>query len=666
MSEVETFVVCVDDDHNTLGNPGLTKGNEAAQAVDGKVAIPMFGDNRPEDATDFNDMRRLHGDEAVKRCIDTLIHATTPQSLLPQPTSCNNFPPSEEERPCFIVMNGWFSHGSKRHRPGVYYCYLTVHAKKDAEPIPVEQWICAPMTVEAITYDTQENNFGRLLRFTNSLGNVREYAMPMELLKSYGDELRGELLAMGLEMDTNKARQRIIEYLQFQSPKRRVRCALQVGWFNGSFVLPDQVIGDNATDVIFQSGERNNNEHTVAGTLEGWRENIGVLAIRNPLLLFALSVAFAGPMLSLCNVDGGGVHYFGDSSTGKSTTMDAACSVWGGINFRRSWRSTSNGMEGVAALFNDCLLALDEISECDPKEIGAIVYSLGNGRGKQRAGKSGAARAITRWRCMVMSNGEKTVATAMAEGGYRIKAGQSVRILDVPVSEVYGVFSELHGRLNGEALSNEIKHIATQHYGKVGRAFLERLTRDERDFCAMLAEFKALPLFATSDGEGQDKRAANRFVLIGLAGELATEYGLTGWPEGEAMKAAAYCYRLWQSARGPRNDENRQITEYLSSFIERHGDSRFSSIETDDAIRERAGWWVNDDDGRKYLFTSGGLREALKGFDFNKTLAVLEHLGVLPKSKANGERSQSFNIGSGISKRKVRLYKINPDRLGVN
>ena len=32
-------------------------------------------------------------------------------------------------------------------------------------------------------------------------------------------------------------------------------------------------------------------------------------------------------------------------------------------------------MEGAAALFNDCLLALDEISECDPREVGAIVYA---------------------------------------------------------------------------------------------------------------------------------------------------------------------------------------------------------------------------------------------------------------------------------------------------
>jgi hypothetical protein len=32
--------------------------------------------------------------------------------------------------------------------------------------------------------------------------------------------------------------------------------------------------------------------------------------------------------------------------TGKTTILEAAASVWGGPNYRRSWRATANGMEG--------------------------------------------------------------------------------------------------------------------------------------------------------------------------------------------------------------------------------------------------------------------------------------------------------------------------------
>ena len=35
----------------------------------GVLCIPDFGDNRPEGATDFNDLARLYGIEAVKRLL---------------------------------------------------------------------------------------------------------------------------------------------------------------------------------------------------------------------------------------------------------------------------------------------------------------------------------------------------------------------------------------------------------------------------------------------------------------------------------------------------------------------------------------------------------------------------------------------------------------------
>jgi putative DNA primase/helicase len=473
--------------------------------------------------------------------------------------------------------------------------------------------------------------------------------------------LRGELLAMGVELDSLKARQQLPAYLQREHPKRRVHCALQVGWVGRSFVLPDQVIGPDAAGVIFQSGERGQEEHTRAGTLQGWQDGIGLKASCNPLLLIALSAGFAGPMLARCNAEGGGIHFVGDSSTGKTTAIEASCSIWGGPNYRRSWRATANGMEGAAALFNDCLLALDEISECDPKEVGAIVYALGNGRGKQRASRTGSARGVVRWRCFVLSSGERTIGTTMAEGGHRAKAGQSVRLLDIPAARKFGAWDDLRGAASAAGFSDGIKRTAAQHHGLVGRAFLEKLTHDQRDFCAMLEETKTLPMFSVDGGEGQDKRAAGRFALIGLSGELATEYGLTGWQEGEAIHAAAEGFRLWRSMRGTGNDERRQIAERMSGFLERHGDGRFSDAGTnaDVPVKDRAGWWRDNSNGREYLLTAEAMREALKGFDFNRALDVLQELGGLPKPLADGKRSRLVRI----DKRAIRLYPINPDKL---
>lgn len=566
----------------------------------------------------------------------------------------------EDERPCFRVHDSWVKLDTGRKlRPGVWQ-HTTSKPKGDGEPVPVDSWVCGPLHIEAQTFDSTGNNFGRLLRFKNTASQWRAWAMPMELLKGDGSELRGELLAMGLEIDP-AGRYTLARYLQERAPKRRVRCALQVGWCGDVFVLPDAVIGPGAADVIFQSGERAHEEHGQGGTLDGWRSEIATRAMGNPLFLLALAAAFAGPLLKRTNSEGGGVHFVGDSSTGKTTLLEAGCSVWGGPGYRRSWRATANGMEGAAVLFNDCLLALDEISECDPREVGAIVYALGNGRGKQRASRTGAARSVTRWSAFIVSTGERTIATTMQEGGHRTKAGQSVRLLDVPAARRFGCFDELHGMPSGTALSDAIKRAATVHHGRAGRAFLDRLTHDPRDMAAYLERFKGFPAFNPPDAEGQDKRAASRFALLALAGELATEYGITGWLEGAAADAAVTGFKAWRAMRGRGNNERRQILERLAGFLERHGDSRFSDwMDHETVVRDRAGWWKPDDQGgRLYLFTADGLRETLKGFDFKRALDLLEECGVIPKANATGERGKPENIGG----RKVRVYQVRADAL---
>jgi putative DNA primase/helicase len=63
------IVLCADDDHKTEGNPGVDKATTAALAVGGLIAVPIFGEGRPDDATDFNDLHRLRGPEAVVACI---------------------------------------------------------------------------------------------------------------------------------------------------------------------------------------------------------------------------------------------------------------------------------------------------------------------------------------------------------------------------------------------------------------------------------------------------------------------------------------------------------------------------------------------------------------------------------------------------------------------
>lgn len=66
---VARLIVCADDDAATLGNPGLVKAREAAAAVGADLAVPDFGALARDGLTDFNDLHRLLGVEAVRACI---------------------------------------------------------------------------------------------------------------------------------------------------------------------------------------------------------------------------------------------------------------------------------------------------------------------------------------------------------------------------------------------------------------------------------------------------------------------------------------------------------------------------------------------------------------------------------------------------------------------
>lgn len=64
------IIIAADDDHLTEANPGMTKATAAAQAVGGLLAVPMFPADRPDKATDFNDLHQIAGLEAVRSGIE--------------------------------------------------------------------------------------------------------------------------------------------------------------------------------------------------------------------------------------------------------------------------------------------------------------------------------------------------------------------------------------------------------------------------------------------------------------------------------------------------------------------------------------------------------------------------------------------------------------------
>jgi hypothetical protein len=299
-------------------------------------------------------------------------------------------PIEEPKRPCYAVYDDFTKFG----KPGVY-CHGLKHTKS-GDTVEFDDYICDPLHIDAGSCDGGHNNFGLMLRFKNQRNHWRKWLMPLDMLAGSCEELRSELLRQGLRISHHK-RTMLPSYLQSQRPKKQLECALKVGWHDDCFVLPDRVIG-NRDDVFFQSDHAVTAEYGQRGSLKDWQKHVSQYCIGNPLLIFQTSIGFAGALLKKCHIDYAGFHIFGDSSKGKSTGHKIAGSIWGGESFRRSWKATGNGLEAAAVLYNDGLLALDELGDSDAREVNQIIYALGNGTGKQRAKDRGTARAVHKWR----------------------------------------------------------------------------------------------------------------------------------------------------------------------------------------------------------------------------------------------------------------------------
>jgi len=399
------------------------------------------------------------------------------------------------------------------------------------------EWVAPPVEVLAATSDFSDENVGKLVRYRDHRGRQRVAVIPHTKLIQDGADALELMVHCGFKPARGRRqRERLKDFIWTTEPQKLIRCVGQIGWYQRRYVMPDGAIGDAGDEIVFYSEITTEHKLRTAGTLEDWRENVARLCAGNPRLAFAVSCAFAAALLTPLRHECAGFHFRGGSSTGKTTALLASGSVWGGDprrGFLESWRSTANGLEAAAALHNDSLLCLDEISQASEKDIGEMVYMLGNGTTKRRMSRSITARRTTEYTLIYLSTGERRLSEILRVTGRRVQGGQELRLVEIEAESGsgMGMFDKLHEFERPETFARRLGAAAREYYGTAIRDYLRRLVAhydEARDFVRDLQD-QFVRAYVPEDAAGEVRRIAETFGLIAGAGELASHYGVTGW-----------------------------------------------------------------------------------------------------------------------------------------
>lgn len=460
---------------------------------------------------------------------------------------------------------------------------------------------------------------------------------------------------------------KLAEYLQRQGERTVWEVTSTAGWHCGAYVMPDgEVIGVPERPVAFCGGSAAIRGYVVRGNTSDWRENVASLMRGNHSMMLGVLTGLVAPLNSL--VGGGcfGIHLFAQSSAGKTTTVEAATSLFGDPEvLRLSWDATRHGLTVEAAARNDGFIPIDEIGQGGKvTEIAQAAYSLFNGVGRIQGRKEGGNRAVTRWKIVALSTGEEDFETFLVRGGVTPKAGQLVRLLSVPFIDT--LF--FNGYNDGDEHARAIKQMASRYCGAAGRDWIRWLADNKETAVRAVTEKENQWSGALPDGaSSQVRRVASRFALLDAIGELATN--ITGWGPEECSGAVHAAFDDWVNDFGLENREKYQVICRARDFIQRHALTRFqpytfgkSNGDMDrqyaGRINHLAGYLVSGrrDDGKPeyHIIPSVFDEEILCGISRSFGCKVLEEAGMFTRQESDRLTSKTILI-NGTQQRFIVL-----------
>lgn len=252
------------------------------------------------------------------------------------------------------------------------------------------------------------------------------------------------------------------------------------------------------------------------GELDAWRRAVDP-ALKSPVARFGVLASLAAALLEILKADNFVASLCGTTTTGKSTVLLLAASVWGRPKIRggilRTWDTTTVGIERAMSMLRGLPLIVDEAQLIDHTRLNveSILYAVVQGQGRGRGTIHGQA-LLPSFSTVMLTSGE----ASLVERGKN--QGLLGRVIEVDMLPFGATTEATREMIDTMTLSLE------DLYGLLGPEFVRYLLRNQERWPAWQERYQELIKDEISslepDAQSHAFRLAKSLAVIRLTSEL--------------------------------------------------------------------------------------------------------------------------------------------------
>lgn len=299
---------------------------------------------------------------------------------------------------------------------------------------------------------------------------IREFSIPQTEALTH-EKLRDKLAWNGV-VANKKQMDAIMNYLivfikELQHKQQVEIMRTQFGWTNDNkeFILGDKEITAGGSSYSPPSSTTGSLADFLApcGDYDEWKRI--VKTYDQPQFephAFGFFTAFGAPLLKHLNLRGAIINLINNTSgTGKSTVLKLCNSVWGHPEeLMLQWKDTQNSMIHRLGIMNNLPVTIDEITKMSGDHFSDLVYSISQGRGKNRMMQHENAERhnATKWATIALCSSNASFYDKLAS----LKStpdGEFMRLIEYRIES-----TDILSKEEADAIFNPIY----SHYGHAG------------------------------------------------------------------------------------------------------------------------------------------------------------------------------------------------------